>query len=67
VDGHLSPGRVAELARNTRPGLVVLTHMYPLVASQHPQRTVTDRAGTDCVAARDGDVFAIPHETETSS
>lgn len=66
VDGHLSPGRVAELARNTRPGLVVLTHMYPLVANQHPQRTVSEVAGTDCVAARDGNVFTIPHETETS-
>ena len=67
VASHLGPTGVANLARNTRPGRVVLTHMYPLVAGQHPDRTVTDLAGVPCAAARDGDVFAVPPETETST
>ena len=66
VDVHLAPGSVADLARNTRPGQVVLTHMYPLVASRDPQRTVTDLAGVPCIAARDGDVFTVPPEMETA-
>ncbi len=67
TDGHLCPTRVADLARNARPARVVLTHMYPLVAGQDPQRTVTDLAGVSCAAARDGDVFVVPHETESST
>ena len=68
--GHLCPGRVGELARNTRPRRVVLTHLYPLVAAQNPERDVTELAGVPCVAARDGDVFEIgtvPSETESPS
>ena len=70
TDGHLCPGRVGELARNTRPGRVVLTHMYPLVAAQNPECDVTEQAGVRCDAARDGDIFVIgtiPPETETPS
>jgi ribonuclease BN (tRNA processing enzyme) len=67
VDGHLSPSRVADLARNARPGRVVLTHMYPLVAAQDPARTVTALAAVPCTAARDGEVFTVPDETENPS
>ncbi|HOX25639.1 MAG TPA: ribonuclease Z [Candidatus Krumholzibacteria bacterium] len=67
VDGHLSPARVADLARNTRPGRVVLTHQFPLVVALDPARTVAARSGVPCAAARDGDVFVIDGETEMRS
>ena len=68
--GHLSPGRVGDLARSAQPRRIVLTHLYPLVAQQNPERDVAALAGIPCVAARDGDVFEIgtdPSETEPSS
>jgi len=67
VDGHLSPGRVADLAGNARPARVGLTHQYPLVAAQAPARLVAERAGVPCTAARDGDVFVLGEETELRS
>jgi len=67
VDTHLSPAGVCELVRNTEPRRVVLTHLYPLVASQAPHLTVTATTGVDTITARDGDVFVIPRETETTT
>lgn len=67
VDTHLSPAGVVEMVRNIRPGRVVLTHLYPLVADQMPHLAVAARTGTDTVTACDGDVFVIPRETESSS
>jgi ribonuclease BN (tRNA processing enzyme) len=67
VEGHLSPDRISDLVRNTRPGRVVLTHLYPLVAAQAPERTVAEATGIACVAARDGDCFTLDENTEPKS
>ncbi len=67
ADGHLCPRQVGDLARNTRPGRVVLTHMYPPVADRQPELDVAALAGVECDAARDGDIFTVPRETEPSS
>lgn len=64
VTTHLSPAGVAAVARNSRPGRVVLTHMYPLVATKRPDRAVAEATGLPCHAAQDGDVFTIPAEME---
>ncbi len=66
VDGHLCPGRVVELVRNTHPTRVVLTHLYPLVAALTPDRTVTRETGVPCTAARDGDTFTIPQTGDST-
>jgi ribonuclease BN (tRNA processing enzyme) len=67
VATHLSPAGVAVIARNSRPGRVVLTHMYPLVAAERPDRAVADATGLPCDAAQDGDVFTIPDPREHPS
>lgn len=42
-DNHLSPGRVARLASAARPGVLVLTHVYPHVRAQaDPVRLVRE-------------------------
>lgn len=64
VDTHLAPATVADLARNTGAGRVVLTHMYPPVAAQAPDRAVAAATGVPTVAARDGDVFRVPAPPE---
>jgi ribonuclease BN (tRNA processing enzyme) len=34
-DNHLSPARVAEIARESEPGLLLLSHIYPHVRESH--------------------------------
>lgn len=60
VATHHSPSSVIDLVRNVQPDLVVLTHMYPLVVSRKPADIVSAATGVRCIAARDGDRFAIP-------
>lgn len=67
IDTHLSPASVSQLVGNTRPGRVVLTHLYPLVASQAPELAVAAATGVRTVAARDGDVFTIPEPRESAT
>lgn len=44
-DNHLSPGRVARLAGEARPGLLVLTHVYPHVRADHDPVALVRAAG----------------------
>lgn len=55
-DNHLSPSRVARLARGARPELLVLTHIYPHVRSKHDVSALVRAAGWagDIRVARDG-------------
>ena len=62
VPGHMSPAGVIALVEAARPARVVLTHLYPLVARQQPDRTVTAATGVACTAAVDGDVFTLDQE-----
>ncbi len=58
--GHMCPSRVAELCRETRPGRVVLTHLYPLVAGRGAAGDVTRACGVACEEAQDGLVVRVP-------
>lgn len=44
-DNHLSPSRVARLARGARPELLGLTHIYPHVRQGHDARALVRAAG----------------------
>ena len=44
-DNHLSPSRVAELAREAGPELLLLTHIYPHVREHHDVRALVAAAG----------------------
>ena len=66
VDGHLSPGRVADLAGRARPRRVILTHLYPPVVAGDPAGAVQRATGIPCHLARDGDVITLGPEPETS-
>jgi len=67
VDTHLSPAGVIDLIGNTRPRRVVLTHLYPLVASQAPAAAIAAATGVPTVAARDGDIMVIPEPRELTT
>lgn len=53
-DGHLTPARVAGLAEVARPGVLLLTHVYPPVAPEEAAEAVRRRWGGRVVAAVDG-------------
>lgn len=57
---HLSPSSVAAMARSARPGVLVLTHLYPPLDCASAPRLV-EQAGYDgrVVCARDGQRFAL--------
>ena len=67
VDTHLSPAGVIDLIGNTRPGRVVLTHLYPLVAV--PGTGGGHRRGHRGPhgRCRDGDIFDIPEPREPTT
>lgn len=44
-DNHLSPSRVARIAGEARPGLLLLTHVYPHVLSREDLRALVQAAG----------------------
>jgi ribonuclease BN (tRNA processing enzyme) len=67
VDTHLSPAGVIDLIGNTRPQRVVLTHLYPLVASQAPAAAIAGATGVPTLAARDGDIIVIPEPREPTT
>lgn len=57
---HLSPSSVAALARSARPGVVVLTHLYPpLDCASAPRLVRAAGYGGKVVCARDGESFAL--------
>lgn len=60
--GHMCPARIVALCREARPGRVVLTHLYPLIANRDAAGAVTRGSGIACVEARDGDVVRIAAE-----
>jgi ribonuclease BN (tRNA processing enzyme) len=56
-DNHLSPSGVASIARNARPGLLLLTHVYPHVLEREDLRALVRTAGYESgeiELARDG-------------
>lgn len=60
IETHLSPSRVAELARSAQPRRLVLTHVYPELQAQDLVALV--RAGGwegETVIARDGLTFTV--------
>ncbi len=65
VDTHMSPAGVVDLVGNITAGRVVLTHLYPPIATEAPAARIEAATGVLTVAARDGDMFRIPSETET--
>lgn len=62
VPGHMSPASIIALVEAARPAQVVLTHLYPLVVGQAPDRTITAATGVPCTAAVDGSVFTLDTE-----
>lgn len=59
-DGHLSPSGVARLAREARPGLLVLTHRYPDVDGAALPHRIRDAGWAGAVAvAADGDEWPL--------
>ncbi len=59
-DGHLSPAGVARLARDARPGVLVLTHRYPDVDGADLPRQLRDAGWDGPVAvASDGDAWML--------
>lgn len=53
-EGHLSPERLATLAERARPGLLVLTHVYPPMTPEAAAAEVGARYAGRVVAADDG-------------
>jgi ribonuclease BN (tRNA processing enzyme) len=54
MERHLSPRLVVDLARVARPGLLVLTHVYPGQTPEEAAATVAAGYDGPVVAARDG-------------
>jgi len=67
-DGHLSPRGVAALAAEARPGLLVLTHLYPDVDREALPSRVRE-AGWDgpMVVASDGDSWIVERHGDSPS
>lgn len=62
-DGHLSPAGVAELARQARPGLLVLTHRYPGVDGATLPERIREAGWDGAVSvASDGDAWILAEE-----
>lgn len=57
-EGHLSPDRVAIMAASARPGLLVLTHVYPPLTPEEAAAQVRAGYHGRVVAAADGMSFA---------
>ncbi len=57
---HLSPSSVAAMARDARPGVLVLTHLYPPLDCVSAPRLVREAGyGGAVVCARDGQRFVL--------
>jgi len=65
--GHMAVSQVAELCRNSRPALTVLTHQYPPAAALDLASLIGASYDGRVVQAVDGDVFTLPHGTGDSS
>lgn len=61
-DNHLSPSRAAAVARRARPGLLLLTHVYPHVREAHDVPALVAAAGYagPTELARDGAGYPLP-------
>lgn len=59
MDGHLTPERAGDLAREAGAKRLVLTHFYPPVETSDPTRLAATRFSGSITAARDGDRFTI--------
>jgi len=60
-DNHLSPGRVAELARAARPELLLLAHIYPHVRKAEPDALVAAAGWAGPLRlVEDGDEIPLP-------
>lgn len=60
-DNHLSPSRVAAIAMRARPGLLLLTHVYPQVRRRHDVPALVAAAGWSgpTELAHDGAAYAL--------
>lgn len=56
---HLTPSRVAALARAARARRLVLTHFYPVFGDSDPAVAAAELSGSEVTAARDGDRFHV--------
>lgn len=61
-DNHLSPPRVAELARAAQPGFLLLTHVYPHLREEQDVGSLVAAAGYagPLELAEDGDSYRLP-------
>jgi len=59
VDGHLTPATLAAFAEIARPGLLVVTHVYPPHRPADAVRAVAQRYAGRVVEGRDGMVVRI--------
>jgi ribonuclease BN (tRNA processing enzyme) len=59
IDLHLTPSRVAALARVARARKLVLTHFYPVFGKTDPASEAAKDFRGDIVAAKDGDRFTV--------
>jgi ribonuclease BN (tRNA processing enzyme) len=58
---HLSPRSVAALAREARPGRLVVTHVYPQLDEQEPCARIREAGWSgETVRATDGLVLVVP-------
>jgi ribonuclease BN (tRNA processing enzyme) len=60
TEGHMTPGRVADLCAAAAPRRVVLTHQYPPAAALDLPSLIARRFTGPVVAATDGMVFELP-------
>ncbi len=60
ADNHLSPTSVAALARTARPGLLILTHLYPPLDPESTPALVREAGyGGTVICAEDGQEFEV--------
>ena len=59
IDLHLTPSRVAALARAARARRLVLTHFYPVFGDADPASEAAKGFEGEIVAAKDGDRFTV--------
>jgi len=65
--GHMTPSRVGQLAAATRPGQVVLTHIYPPAAALDLPALVGEFYAGPVTMAQDGQLFILADRAPASS
>ena len=65
MDTHLSPSSVADLASAARPGLLVVSHVYPPLRPREAVEAIAERYDGRVLAARDGLAVRLSAEGAT--